>query len=65
MEYGARDAKAGLVIDMARRVASPPPWLDPHTSRLSAASRDVFLVEAEDTLAQVHGFMLIPYLVQT
>jgi hypothetical protein len=32
---------------------------------MSAAARDVLLVEAEATLAQVHGFLLIPYLVQT
>ena len=48
------------MIDMARRAAAPPPWLAPHTSRLSAAGRDVLLVEAEATLAQVHGFRLIP-----
>lgn len=63
--YGAREAKvADRMIDMARRAASPPPWLAPHTSRMSAAARDVLLVEAEATLAQVHGFRLIPYLVQ-
>jgi Domain of unknown function (DUF5753) len=32
---------------------------------IEAGSRDVLLVEAEATLAQVHGFRLIPYLVQT
>ena len=31
---------------------------------MSAANRDVLLVEAEATLAQVHGFLLIPFLVQ-
>jgi hypothetical protein len=65
VEYGVREARAAdTIIDMARRVASPPPWLAPHTSRMSAANRDVLLVEAEATLAQVHGFLLIPYLAQ-
>ena len=65
-EYGVREARAAdTIIDMARRAAAPPPWLAPHTSRMSAAARDVLLVEAEATLAQVHGFLLIPYLVQT
>jgi hypothetical protein len=64
--YGAREARvADTMIDMARRAAAPPSWLAPHTSRMSAAGRDVLLVEAEATLAQVHGFRLIPYLVQT
>jgi hypothetical protein len=64
--YGVREARAAdSMIDLARRVAAPPPWLAPHTSRMSAAGRDVLLVEAEATLAQVHGFRLIPYLVQT
>jgi len=66
VEYGVRGAAlADAVIDMARRAAAPPPWLAPHTSRMSAANRDVLLVEAEATLAQIHGFRLIPYLVQT
>jgi transcriptional regulator with XRE-family HTH domain len=66
VEYGVREAKAAdKIIDMARRAADPPPWLAAHTSRLSAADRDLILVEAEATLAQVHGFRLIPYLVQT
>src|SRR6266581_9105215 len=66
VEYGVREAAAAdTIIDMARRVAAPPPWLAPHTSRMSAANRDVLLVEAEATLAQLHGFLLIPYLVQT
>lgn len=65
VEYGVREAKvADEIIDMARRVAAPPPWLAPHTTRLSAAARDVLLVEAEATLAQVHGFRLIPSLAQ-
>jgi transcriptional regulator with XRE-family HTH domain len=65
LAYGVREARAAdTIIDMARRVAAPPPWLAPHASRLSAASRDVLLVEAEATLAQVHGFLLIPYLAQ-
>jgi transcriptional regulator with XRE-family HTH domain len=64
--YGVREAKvADTMIDMARRAAAPPAWLAPHTSRMTAANRDVLLVEAEATLAQVHGFRLIPYLVQT
>jgi hypothetical protein len=64
--YGVREAKAAdTMIDMARRAAAPPPWLAPHTSRMSAANRDVLLVEAEATLAQLHGFRLIPYLLQT
>jgi transcriptional regulator with XRE-family HTH domain len=66
VEYGVRDASAAdQVIDLARRVAAPPPWLAPHTARMSAANRDVLLVEAEATLAQVHGFLLMPQLVQT
>ena len=65
VEYGVREARvADTIIDMARRAAAPPPWLAPHTSRLTAASRDLLLVEAEATLAQVHGFLLIPSLVQ-
>jgi transcriptional regulator with XRE-family HTH domain len=64
--YGARGARvADTIIDLARRVAAPPPWLARHAPRMSAANRDVLLVEAEATLAQVHGFLLIPYLVQT
>jgi transcriptional regulator with XRE-family HTH domain len=40
--YGVREARvADTIIDMARRAAAPPPWLAAHTSRLSAASRDV------------------------
>jgi len=66
VEYGVSEASAAdQMIDLARRVATPPPWLARHTSRLTAATRDVLLVEAESTLAQVHGFMLIPYLAQT
>jgi transcriptional regulator with XRE-family HTH domain len=66
VEYGVRTARAAdTIIDMARRAAFPPPWLAPHTSRISAADRDLLLVEAQATLAQVHGFRLIPYLVQT
>jgi hypothetical protein len=66
VDYGMRGARvAEQIIDLARRAAAPPSWLAPHTSRLEAGSRDVFLVEAEATLAQVHGFLLIPYLVQT
>lgn len=65
-KYGARGAKvADQMIDMARRAATPPPWLAPHTSRMTAAYRDVLLVEAEATLAQVHGFRLVPYLAQS
>jgi transcriptional regulator with XRE-family HTH domain len=65
VEYGVREARvADTIIDMARRAAAPPPWLAPHTARMSAANRDVLLVEAEATLAQVHGFLLIPPLVQ-
>lgn len=64
--YGVRGARAAdEMIDLARRAAAPPPWLAPHTSRLNAGTRDVLLVEAEATLAQVHGFRLIPDLVQT
>jgi hypothetical protein len=66
VEYGVREASAAdQIIDLARRVAAPPPWLARHTSRLTANNRDVFLVEAESTLAQVHGFLLMPQLVQT
>ncbi len=62
--YGVRGARAaGTMTGMARRAASPPPA--GHTSRLSAAGRDVLLAGAEATLAQVHGFLLIPYLAQT
>jgi transcriptional regulator with XRE-family HTH domain len=63
--YGVRESiAADTMIDVARRVAAPPPWLAAHTSRMSAAGRDVLLAEAEATLAQVHGFRLIPSLVQ-
>jgi transcriptional regulator with XRE-family HTH domain len=66
VEYGAREASVSdRIIDLARRAAAPPPWLAAHEPRLSAATRDVLLVEAECTLAQVHGFMVIPPLVQT
>jgi hypothetical protein len=65
-EYGVREAKvADQIIDLSRRVASPPPWLSAHTARLTASGRDVLLVEAESTLAQVHGFRLIPDLAQS
>jgi hypothetical protein len=65
VEYGVREAAAAdSMIDMARRAATPPPWLARHTSRMSASARDVLLVEAEATLAQVHGLRLVPYLAQ-
>ncbi len=65
VEYGVREARfADTIIDMARRAAAPPSWLAPHTSRMTAAARDVLLVEAEATLAQVYGMLLIPYLAQ-
>ena len=66
LEYGLREsALADTVIDLARRAANPPPWLAPHTSRMTAADRDLIVMEAEATLAQVHGFRLVPPLVQT
>jgi hypothetical protein len=66
VEYGVREASAAdTMIDLARRAAAPPPWLAPHTSRMTADGRDVLLIEAEATLAQIHGFLLIPFLVQT
>jgi hypothetical protein len=66
VDYEVRGARiADTMIDIARRAADPPPWLAPHTARLTAAFRDVLLVEAEATLAQVHSFLLVPYLVQT
>lgn len=65
VEYGVRDTiAADRVIDLARRAAAPPSWLAPHTSRMSAADRDLLLIEAEATLAQVHGCRLIPPLAQ-
>jgi Domain of unknown function (DUF5753)/Helix-turn-helix domain len=65
VEYGLREAAvADMVIDLARRAADPPSWLAPHTSRMSAETRDLLLFEAESTLAQVHGLRLIPYLAQ-
>jgi transcriptional regulator with XRE-family HTH domain len=65
VEYGVREAAAAdAVIDMARRVVAPPPWLARHTSRMSAAARGVLLVEAEATLVQVYGVRLVPPLVQ-
>jgi len=63
-DYGLGGARAGAIIDMARRAAAPPPWLAPHTSRMTADDRDVLLAEAEATLAQIHGCRLIPYLAQ-
>lgn len=66
VKYEVRGARiADTMIDIARRAADPPLWLAPHTARLTAAFRDVLLVEAEATLAQVHSFLLVPYLVQT
>jgi hypothetical protein len=66
VEYGVREAGAAdQMIDLARRAAAPPSWLAAHVSRMSAAVRDVLLIEAESTLAQVHGFLLIPQLAQT
>jgi transcriptional regulator with XRE-family HTH domain len=65
-QYGAGDAAAvGQMVDLARRAAAPPPWLAAHTSRLTAANRDVLLVEAESGLARVYGFLLVPELAQT
>ena len=65
-QYGTVDAAvAGQVIGVARRAAAPPAWLAAHVSRLTAAGRDVLLVEAEAALARVHGFRLIPELAQT
>jgi Domain of unknown function (DUF5753)/Helix-turn-helix domain len=65
VEYGVREARAAdEMITIAGRAAAPPPWLAAHASRLTAAERDVLLVEAEATLAQVHGFHLIPPLAQ-
>jgi hypothetical protein len=49
---------------MARRVATPPPWLAARTSRPSAAAQDVLLAGAGATLACVHGCWLIPSLAQ-
>ena len=66
VEYGVREANAAdQIIDLARRAAAAPSWLAPHTSRLTANNRDVLLIEAESTLAQIHGFLLMPQLVQT
>jgi transcriptional regulator with XRE-family HTH domain len=66
VEYGVREASAAdQMIDLARRTADSPSWLAPHTSRLTSNNRDVLLIEAESTLAQVHGFLLMPQLVQT
>jgi transcriptional regulator with XRE-family HTH domain len=64
--YGVREANAAdQMIDLARRAVAAPAWLAGHTSRLTANNRDVLLIEAESTLAQVHGFLLMPQLVQT
>ncbi|HTU73954.1 MAG TPA: Scr1 family TA system antitoxin-like transcriptional regulator [Trebonia sp.] len=66
VDYGVREASsADRMIDLARRAGAAPSWLAPHTSRLTANNRDVLLIEAESTLAQVHGFLLMPQLVQT
>jgi len=66
VEYGVREANAAdQMIDLARRTADSPSWLAPHTSRLTSNNRDVLLIEAESTLAQVHGFLLMPQLAQT
>jgi hypothetical protein len=65
VEYGLREAAlADTVIDLARRAADPPSWLAPHTSRMTAAGRDLLLMEAQATLAQVYGFRLVPLLAQ-
>jgi len=65
VEYGLREAAlADTVIDLARRAADPPSWLAAHTSRMTAADRDLLLLEGEATLAQVHGFRLVPFLAQ-
>jgi transcriptional regulator with XRE-family HTH domain len=64
--YGLREAlTSDKVIDMARRAAAPPPWLAAHAPGMKADLRDVLLVEAEATLAQVHGITLVPELAQT
>jgi transcriptional regulator with XRE-family HTH domain len=66
VDYGVREASAAdRMIDLARRAAAAPCWLAAHTCRLTANNRDVLLIEAESTLAQVHGFLLMPQLVQT
>ena len=66
VEYGVREASAAYQMnDLARRTVDSPPWIAPHTSRLTSNTRDVLLIEAESTLAQVHGFLLMPQLVQT
>jgi Domain of unknown function (DUF5753)/Helix-turn-helix domain len=66
VEYGIREAyAANLIIDMARRASSTPSWLAPHVTRLSADDRDLILLEAQATLAQVHGCRLIPFLAQS
>ncbi|WP_253878875.1 helix-turn-helix domain-containing protein [Actinomadura rupiterrae] len=63
--YGVRSAKtAEVMIDLARRLAEPPPWLARHLGRLRPRNRDVLLVEAESTLIQTYGVMLIPDLAQ-
>lgn len=63
--YGLREsALADTVIDLARRAANPPSWLALHTSRMTAADRDLIVMEAEATLAQIHGFRLVPTLAQ-
>jgi Domain of unknown function (DUF5753)/Helix-turn-helix domain len=64
--YGVREARAAdMIIDMAHRAGSPPPWLAPHVPRLSSDDRDLILIEAQATLAQVHGCRLIPLLAQS
>ena len=66
VKYRIREAHAAnVIIDMARRASSTPPWLALHVTRLSADARDLILLEAQATLAQVHGCRLIPFLAQS
>jgi hypothetical protein len=56
---------ADQMIDLARRALAPPGWLARHAARMSCDTRDVLLVEAESTLARLHGFRTVPFLAQT
>jgi hypothetical protein len=53
IEYGVRDADAAdSMIDMARRVATPPPWLGPHESRMNIQFGMARVSRLDDQIAE-------------